>query len=373
VDSAVRSTSNSLAILCRTNPISFELRLFIRALEFVSTAGPFFAGTLDAVGKGSKDRTRTERGILLESECSAPVSDYYRRVKPHGLEKLQSIRGYLWSYSVIQNIHHAGRFGYVDALAGPGILDLRVPRKEHQSALTAGPLPGELALGSPLLALSNHPHYPIVRLVEESPQPFRALSTRVDHYYPGRAELSRGDCNSLLPGVASSLVNVVDNALFLLDPEGLEVQFATIRRIKENFPGAELLILYPSFMAVARCIVHRPSFPKLDKFFGDELDEGVSRWVEIVELSDEGIPDDPEDDDYIDEPHVGESNPVHARLLAHYVSQLRRAGNSAVEVSPIVRSEKGRPLYHMIFAGNNDTGAKIIREIFRSAHRRRGR
>ena len=336
-----------------------------------SRAGPFYTGVLDTQGTGSKALTIAEREALLESERTSPASAVYRPSKPHTAEKLEFIRGYLGAYSVIQNAHYRRRFAYVDALAGPGIVDFRPRLPAGQTALSPDPAPGDLALGSPLLALSNHPHFPVVRLIEQSAGAYAALKSRVDAYYPGRGLLLKGDCNCLLTNVALNVNSLADKGLFLLDPEGLEVRFETIRKIKRFFAGAELLVLYPTFMAVARCIVHRQSFRKLDHFFGDEGDEGVSRWAEIAELGREGMLGDPEETDWDEDPPVGENNPVHERLREHYVSQLRSAGYSSVAVSPVVRSSSGRPLYNMIFAGNNETGAKIIGEIFRSVHGKR--
>ncbi|MCI4324870.1 MAG: three-Cys-motif partner protein TcmP [Thermoplasmata archaeon] len=331
-------------------------------------AGPFFKGILDTSGIGSQARTRLERDLLLESERLFPASSFYRRVRPHSAEKLAAVRGYMWSYSAIMNKKHPKSFAFVDALAGPGVLDLREGLQKGQKVLEEDVLPGELALGSPLLALSNHPNYPELRLVEASLQPFKALSARVEAYYPGRTTVERGNCNLLLPWIAADLATRMDHALVLLDPEGLEVEFKAIREIRRALPKAEILVLYPSFMAVARCIVHRPSFSKLTRFFGDDINEGAPSWMDICELAHEGMLGSADERLLDEEPGVGADAPVHEALRAHYTKRLAQTGCTHIEVSPVVRSRAGRPLYHLILASTNATAARIGGDIFSSAH-----
>lgn len=331
------------------------------AITSAPSTSPFFSGTLDREGTGSAKRTSEERNALLREEISSPRSTVYRPIKRYGLLKLTSIRSYLWSYSLILNKFFPLHFGVVDGFAGPGVLDLRPEPPEFVRRLDAAPAAPELTLGSPLLELSNHPHFPVVHLVEKRPGTYDALRARVESYYPRRASLHKGDSNELIPKIAESLSESAARALFVLDPEGLELKMRTLHALRTRYAGAEVLVLYPSYMAVARCIRVRNTWARLREFFGDDLSDGpAGGWEAVMHRFD----DDPA--------WVSEENAetplraLHEELLEYYKNRLRAAGFERVLSSPVVRNDIQRPLYHLVFAGNNETGAKIMRQIFGS-------
>jgi three-Cys-motif partner protein len=329
------------------------------AASRVPLSSPFFAGILDREGSGSTKRTLEERQALLSEEVSSPQSTFYRPIKPYGLQKLENLRSYLWSYSLILNRYFPLKFAVVDGFAGPGVLDLRPQPPESVRRFDEAPTSPELTLGSPLLELSNHPHYPVVHLVEKDHRTFEALQSRVESYYPQRANLHHGDSNALLPGIAENLGGTAARALFVLDPEGLELKMGTLHKVRALYGGAEILVLYPSYMAVARCIRVRSTWARLREFFGDDLagspDGG---WEAILHRFD----DDPSwlTADSEETP----MRALHDQLLEYYKHRLGAAGFEGVISSPVVRNDRKRPLYHLVFAGNNATGVRIMRQIF---------
>lgn len=323
-------------------------------------AGPFYTGILDFEGKGSEQRTLLERRALLSSEAAAGTETLLRIAKEHGRPKLDDIRGYIRAYSVILNVHFRGRYAIIDGFAGPGLLDFRPETVPGQQRLESEPLERELALGSPLLILSNHPNIPVVHLVEKGRREFAALQERINAYYPGWPKLHYGDANVALPKIADDIRDRVDRALFILDPQGLQVKMKTIRKIRRSFSKAELFVLYPSYMGVARCLNSGRTRQALAAFFGDDLPESDPPGWKMVE-------------DYYRGNMVGiwpegENPPedLHEALLGLYERRLRESGFSLVKRSPVIRSTRGRPLYHLLFAGDNQRAASIIEDVFRS-------
>lgn len=296
--------------------------------------------SLDGEGKGSSERTRKEREELVHRELNVDkVSGLFRSTGKYGLQKLNTIRGYLWSYSVIMAKRFAGNFAYVDGMSGPGFLQVG-DYDPKQMTVFMQPPRREIVLGSPMLGLSNHPHFPIVHLVESSREIFKALKARVDHYYPGRASVNHGDCNDLVPKIAKEMGRT--KAFFLLDPEGLELDFQTIRAVKANCPGAEMFVLYPYHMAVRRCLNHEDSEERLDGFFGSPewralRDECAAKGADKKEAE--------------------------KVFLDFYMKQIKAAGFRLAFPLDVVRSDQGRDLYFLIFAGDSDTGAKIMKDI----------
>lgn len=254
------------------------------------------------------------------------------------MNKLIALRGYLWSYSVLMAKNFPGKFAYVDGMSGAGFL--QVGSFDAQQQTLTGPPKREIVLGSAMLGLSNHPHYPLVFLVEKNRTVFQSLKARVDAYYPGRAQVDHGDCNDLLPLIAKRLLG--KKALFFLDPEGLELDFATIRSIKRECPSAEVFVLYPYHMAVRRCLNHEESEERLTRFFGTD------RWKALR-----------------DECKASDATKEHTeqRFLEFYMQQLNDAGFKHVLPLDVVRSDTGRDLYFLILAGDNVTGQRIMKDI----------
>lgn len=302
---------------------------------------------LDSDGKGSKERTRADREALLHREMYQDrVSEVFRPTGRYGLQKLHTLRGYLWSYSVIMAKRFPNKFAYVDAMSGPGFLRVgdynpsQLTLAFGDDGVATAPPKQEVVLGSPMLALSNRPHYPAVYLVEDHRETYKALKARADHYYPGRAVIEDGDCNVLAPKFAAELSNY--HSFFFLDPEGLELDFATILAIRQNCPASELFILYPYHMAVHRCLNHEDSEDRLDRFFGTPDWRGLR--------------------DELAQTHATQEEAA-KRFLAFYMGLVNKAGYRYVHPTDVIRSDKERKLYFLLFAGNNQTGNNILKDV----------
>lgn len=304
--------------------------------------GAWAPPTFSAEGKGSQERTRLERLDLLWRERDGDrVSDVFRSTGEYGREKLRKIRGYVYSYSVILNTHFPHKFAYIDGEAGPGFLTIGdVPDPKQRTLFDNSPAKPKVVLGSPFLALSNYPNFPSIHLVELDKKIHEALQKRVDHYYPGRAEVTRGDCNVEVPKIAAGLP-AGTKAFFFLDPMGLELEMDTIRATAKACPGAELLILYPYHMAVRRCLNHAQSEGALDAFFGDDT------WKKIRDAVDAS-------QGKYDKESI---------LLQLYMAKVKAAGFKHVVATDTVSADDGRDLYYLIFATNNSTGLKIFVDI----------
>lgn len=310
---------------------------------FKPPAGAWVPPKFNSEGKGSQDRTRLERLDLLWRERDGDkVSGLFRATGEYGREKLKKIRGYVGAYSVILNTHFPNKFAYIDGEAGPGFLTIgEIPDSKQRTLfdLTA-PAKPKVILGSPFLALSNYPNFPTVHFVELDKKTHEALQKRVDHYYPGRAQVTRGDCNAEVPKIAAGLA-AGTKAFFFLDPVGLELEMNTIRAIAKACPGAEILILYPYHMAVRRCLNHAQSERALDDFFGDDSWKKIRDAIEASQGK-------------YDKESV---------LLQLYMAKIKSAGFKHVVATDTVQADDGRDLYYLIFATNNQTGLKIFTDI----------
>jgi three-Cys-motif partner protein len=228
---------------------------------------------------------------------------------------------------------------YVDLLAGPGKNQIRET--------------GEVVLGSPLLALTtSHPFtgYFFVDLASANAQ---ALTQRCSASPQcQQVDIRTGDCNLAVDQIVAELKRDEQRSLNLafLDPEGLELKWATITRLA-SVQRMDLIINYPEgglnrFMSRA---MNAPGETAVDDFFGN-------RGWRIA---------------YQEGQAQGEPN-LHWRLIEFYKNQLQALGYKEVlrgdEVGgePLMRNTKRKaPLYRLLFASKHPLGTQFWRAVTR--------
>jgi len=134
--------------------------------------------------------------------------------------------------------------------------------------------------------------------------------------------------------------------LAFLDPEGSELDWATIEKIARHKQSKrykiEQFILFPSDTGIIRFFPRDPS--KLT--YGDKLDRMLpspAGWRALYKLRDELT-----------------AAEFRRRLLNEYVSGLKALGYKHVPSPRLVCKPDGRPLYFMVFATDNEAGLKIM-------------
>lgn len=234
---------------------------------------------------------------------------------------------------------------YIDGYAGSG--------------RGSDPRTGDLYDGSAALSLKVKPSFTEIYLVEKDAA--RAAELELLAAKHANASVLADDANIAIPRLLETL-NRHAPTLAFLDPEGTELHWATVEALsRHKAPGRtkiELLILFPLQMGVLRLLnfkgeeiplAHRR---RLDAMLGAE-----SPWREIVQMRLTGVigPEETEQaflDAYCDG--------LHKRLGYEYV--LHRA----------VANERGRDLYYLVFASDNDIGRRIVRWDFGASHTEQG-
>jgi three-Cys-motif partner protein len=127
----------------------------------------------------------------------------------------------LWCYLhgfAIACSQKARAWSYVDGMAGSGV---------NRIGATNIRLPG-----SPILGLETQPEFTRCLLMEANPAHFRALRARTARYQ-GRAIALPGDSNRDLVPAMENQVDPRSPCLCVLDPEGSELQWSTVRDISQ--------------------------------------------------------------------------------------------------------------------------------------------
>jgi three-Cys-motif partner protein len=198
--------------------------------------------------------------------------------------------------------------------------------------------------GSPRIALeAGEPKAIEVIVAEKVPRAFPVLRSRLEDF-GSRAVLFNDDANAVI-GEMLARVPRRAPAFAFLDPEGSELDWATVEAIADHKRGhspykVEQLILFPTDMGFVRLA---PAHPEMvTRIFGHE------EWKEIYARRSRGA---------IDADHA------RGEYVRMYADGLRRLGYRTVLDRQITKPS-GHPMYFLIFATDNDAGRSIMDSVF---------
>ena len=258
-----------------------------------------------------------------------------RSANPWALDKLDIVSCYVAGF--VNACKRAGFSQVVDGFAGPG-----VNRIEDR-----------LAWGTPMRVLQAHPPVDRLLAMDLDANNVRALRDRTAS--DTRARVVRGDVNTdLIAAMDEHLVRTAPT-LAILDPEGTELDFETIRSLSRwrrgRFP-VEILVLLATDTGFTRMLTRT----------GDGFDYAPDKMNRLFGTTDwEPI--------WRERQAAGDAPDAPARALSKYVQlygqQLRDTGYTKVLDREIRRSgRQGRRGYSLIFASGHDVGERIMDHCF---------
>jgi len=260
--------------------------------------------------------------------------------------KLDIVKKYAKAYSTIINAQsNIQGHVYIDAFAGAGV---------HISKQT-----NEFVPGSPLNALNVKPPFKEFHFIDLDGGKANALRNLCVNYC--NVNVYEGDCNDLLLEKILPLVKYSDyrRGLCLLDPYGLHLNWEVVQTAGQmksveiflNFPVMDMNmnVLWTDPRKVPTAQVAR-----MNAFWGDDS------WRTVAYTRTKGLFGDIEEKAGIE------------TLARAYQHRLESAAGFAYVPDPIpMRNSRRAIVYYLFFASPNNTGAKIVKEIF-DKYRNRG-
>ena len=256
-------------------------------------------------------------------------------IEPHTLHKYNILRKYLNVCKTFNRIY--SNFVYIDTHGGSG----KVSYKKK----------GELIEGSPLIASHWNPQATchIVEIDREIYSYLCDSTTDCDNI-----QTYHGDCNKLITKILGEIPKgkkfvfcfVDPSSLVYQSPDGIvydQLSAETVREITE-FPRSELLLNFP-LQSIIRC--------KGDYFNNPNDSRAISTGERITTFM--GSPS-------------WQNLPNHRRdkkaFLELYLDEI--LNSYPYKGAILIRSEeKNLPLYYLVYATNNQTAARIMRDIMK--------
>ena len=302
--------------------------------------------------------------------AGAPVEDENEPmdVGPWVQEKLGCLRKYLQAYTTILCRKHFKGYFYIDAFAGPGTLKIRREQTDDtpqellvEIASHAAEEPGkaEYISGSPQVALDLDPPFTDYVFVETDPKRIRRLEKLIESYKgtKRRIHIRNENCTEYLREMLNNVTGKPWRGVIFLDPFGMQVPWDTIVEIAKT-KAIEVFVNFPVGMAIQRLLKRSGQFTekeraKLDEYFGTD------EWFDLLYYNDHDLFGD-------SVTKIQNSGDVLVKWYRKRLEQVFTHVSTAREI----QSTSGRPLYYLIFAGPNATGARIANDVLKQGARK---
>ena len=255
-----------------------------------------------------------------------------RETGPWVCDKYYYIRRYIYIFETSMRIKWPNRT-YIDLFSGPG----KCKNRET----------GKVYIGSPLIAITTD--YPFTKyyFIDNNQEYISALKQRCIHsVIMEKVSITQGDANIEVKKIVEEISKVKGLNLALLDPEGFELKFSTVRTLA-SIEKMDLIIYYPQ-MGINREFIkdfNNEGNTKIDEYFGGR------EWREIYKLH-----------------KTKEKLFLHRELIDLYKSKLRGIGYKVkgideIEREPLIVNSLDAPLYRLVFASKHDLGQEFWNKI----------
>jgi three-Cys-motif partner protein len=167
-----------------------------------------------------------------------------------------------------------------------------------------------------------------------------------------------GDANHWVQELGNAMRTKKYAALIFLDPFGMQIDWNTIESLKDT--RSDIWILIPTGVIVNRMLDHKAELiysNKLKSFLGMTEEEiRQTFYTQTIQTSLFG-----------DQLEVIKkvSKPID-KIADVYVNKLKTVWKYVTERPLRLETSNGTPLFHFIFASNNQTGLKIAKEIIQN-------
>ena len=249
------------------------------------------------------------------------------------VEKLEILREYLDGYSTALK-NQPFKLWYIDAFAGTGEVEVRVPDPEQQEVR-------EFLQGSASIArdIDNKPFDQLVFIESDKNKADRLKQLEPES---GRIQVRAGDANNELPHLCRITDWKNTRAVVFLDPFSLQTAWKTIEILAKT-KAIDVWILFP-VSAVSR-LMAKKEMPEgklaeiLDVVFGDES------WQKIYH--------DPLQKDLFDESTLEREKGID-QIIELYKKKLETLFAGVAPTSRSLKNSKNATLFEMIFAVSNE-------------------
>lgn len=169
---------------------------------------------------------------LIEKTNNIDKNGQTTDYKHHTILKLITVCYYAGVFLKIVNKRKNSSSVYVDLFAGTGLVKIKDSKDD------------QIMPGSPLIAAQAESPFEYIICVEQNKEACAILKTRLKQTNHPNFKVIHGDCNKNISEVIDSIKANVCNPILLtfVDPEGLQIKFATLKKLNKAFPKCDFIV-----------------------------------------------------------------------------------------------------------------------------------
>ena len=275
--------------------------------------------------------------------------------------KLNTFSKYVRSYLAIMKKNPYWKIIYFDGFAGSG------NRKEkcksplfRQLQITLQEYHVYKGSAERVLKIDNDYSFDLYYFIDTNEESLKKLEGKLrslPEINTEKLNFRPGDCNKWLFELSKALSSGKYAALVLLDPFGMQINWDSIASLKGT--RSDIWILVPTGVIVNRLLNRNGELKQIDKlqsFFGLSGEE-IQNSFYIKEIQSTLFGEQEVTNKII--------RPIE-QIAKIYIRQLKTIWNNVTEDPLILYNSRGVPIFHFIFASNNQFATKIARQIIKS-------
>lgn len=275
-------------------------------------------------------------------------------------EKLEAFEGYVNAYLKIMNSQKKKYNGwpttiYFDGFAGSGS---RISSDKDEESFFDNYIveeETELYKGSAERVLLLTQRFDSYYFVDNDKSAIKSLVKRLNEnkLVTLSCEFIPDDVNNQIIKL-SQILDSEKAALVLLDPFGMQIDWSSIELLKNK--RVDLWILIPTGVIINRFLDRKGKLQfikKLESYFGLSEEDIRKRFYEVK----------PEDTLFGTVNTINKTNDSVAKIAELYIERLKEIWKYVSEKPLKLFNTKNVPIYHFVFASNNQTALKIAKQI----------
>lgn len=274
-------------------------------------------------------------------------------------KKLDAFSKYVWSYLTIMKKNPYWKTIYFDGFAGSGTKEkvqtdlykqLHISKQEEETYKGAA---------ERVLTLDDNLAFNYYYFIDKDENSLRKLEKKLESIKDRKKEFRSGDMNDQIVNLAKALQdkNKKLAALVFLDPFGMQIKWDSIKELQGT--RSDVWILVPTGVIVNRLLDRAGKLKfsnKLESFFGLPIRE-IKEYFYKTKITQTLFGE--------EEIVTKVSEPIE-KIAKFYVARMKTIWEYVTEEPLVLKNNNGTPLFHFVFASNNQNALKIAKQIIKT-------
>lgn len=278
-------------------------------------------------------------------------------------KKLNAFSKYVSSYLMIMNKSKFWETIYFDGFAGSGVRQKKSNSKLYESLFISEEEEKTYkGAAERVLTLPNGLHFDFYYFIDKNIESLNRLEKKLKSIPVSKKiniQCRAGDCNMYLGELANAMKNNPKKfaSLVLLDPFGMQINWDSIAQLEGT--KTDIWILVPTGVIVNRLLDKNCNLKhsvKLQSFFG--LSENEIRDYFYKKQSVNTL--------FGKQELVRKITQPIEKISELYIKQLKTIWSYVTEQPLRLENKRGVPIFHFVFASNNQVAVKIAKDIIKN-------